>query len=189
MLLGMGGSSPRRRGAAAASAVDPPTGSPRLHVLDSTHPEQIAAALRGIDPPRRSVVVASKSGSTLEPNLLFAFFFEPRRRGSGADRKGRRGASSAITDPGLGARAGGARKGFSGARSGRADDRGTLLGALAVRARAGGAARLRPRRFAEARRPDGRRLPRARRSRANPGVALGLALAVAPRSGRDKLLL
>jgi transaldolase / glucose-6-phosphate isomerase len=72
LLLGMGGSS---LGAEVLrrSFGDLP-GSPRLHVLDSTHPDQVRSFAHRIDPATTWVVVASKSGSTVEPNLLLAFF-------------------------------------------------------------------------------------------------------------------
>jgi hypothetical protein len=50
--------------------------SPRLHVLDSTHPDQVKSFAEAIDPRRAWVVVASKSGSTVEPNFLLSYFLE-----------------------------------------------------------------------------------------------------------------
>ncbi len=45
-------------------------GSPRLHVLDTTDPGQIATVERQIDARNTLFIVSSKSGSTLEPELL-----------------------------------------------------------------------------------------------------------------------
>lgn len=74
LLLGMGGSS---LGAEVLRlSFGRLQGSPRLHVLDSTHPDQVRAFAAEIDPRRAWVVVASKSGSTVEPNLLLSFFLE-----------------------------------------------------------------------------------------------------------------
>lgn len=74
LLLGMGGSS---LGAEVLrQSFGQVSGSPRLHVLDSTHPDQVRAFAGEIDPRGAWVVVASKSGSTVEPNLLLDFFLE-----------------------------------------------------------------------------------------------------------------
>jgi glucose-6-phosphate isomerase len=73
VLLGMGGSSlaPEVLRAIIGSA----PGYPVLHVLDSTDP---AAVLAVDTPPRQTLyILASKSGSTIEPNTLAAYF---RRR-------------------------------------------------------------------------------------------------------------
>ena len=96
LLLGMGGSS-------LAPDVIRATfgrleGYPRLHVLDSTDPSQIAAFERAIDPTRTFVIVASKSGSTLEPNILKQYFFDRMAQKAGVPEAGRR--FIAITDPG-----------------------------------------------------------------------------------------
>jgi glucose-6-phosphate isomerase len=72
VVLGMGGSSlaPEvlRRSIGASE------GWPSLHVLDTTDPATIAAVQRQIDPARTLFIVSSKSGTTLEPLSLFAYF-------------------------------------------------------------------------------------------------------------------
>lgn len=90
VLLGMGGSSlgPEVLSLILGSA----SGSPKLHVLDTTDPGQIAAVARAIDPREALFMISSKSGSTMEPELLRAFFWEA----SGKD--GSR--FIAVTDPG-----------------------------------------------------------------------------------------
>ena len=90
VLLGMGGSS---LGPEVLSEVlgGSATG-PKLHVLDSTDPGQIAAVAAAIDPADAFFIVSSKSGSTLEPEILRAYFWEL----SGKD--GSR--FVAVTDPG-----------------------------------------------------------------------------------------
>lgn len=72
VLLGMGGSSlgPEVLARVLGSA----RGSPTLHVLDTTDPGQIATVVAAIDPSRTMVIVSSKSGSTMEPELLRAYF-------------------------------------------------------------------------------------------------------------------
>jgi len=98
VVLGMGGSSlaplvfsesfPRR------------PGFPRLEILDSTHPAMVAA-VEGREPAekldRTIFIVSSKSGTTLEPNIFFDYFFERVGRELG-QRAGER--FVVITDPG-----------------------------------------------------------------------------------------
>jgi hypothetical protein len=67
-------------------------------VLDSTDSAQIRTIERKIDPARTLFIVSSKSGSTLEPNILKQYFFECVTRATGADQAGSR--FIAITDPG-----------------------------------------------------------------------------------------
>jgi transaldolase/glucose-6-phosphate isomerase len=95
VLLGMGGSS---LGAEVLRRVfGRRAGHPEPVILDSTDPDQIRAVERRIDPARTLVVVASKSGSTLEPNLLAARFLQVVGGALGA-RAGER--FVAVTDPG-----------------------------------------------------------------------------------------
>jgi glucose-6-phosphate isomerase len=73
VLLGMGGSS-------LAPLVFEATfgskkGFPRLQVLDSTDPAEILHIEQSINLKRTLFLVSSKSGSTLEPNILFDYFF------------------------------------------------------------------------------------------------------------------
>ncbi|GGE89262.1 bifunctional transaldolase/phosoglucose isomerase [Sphingomonas prati] len=90
VLLGMGGSS---LGPEVIGAIVPPTtGAPRFHALDSTDPAQVATVAGQIDAGNTAFLVSSKSGSTLEPQLLEAYF----RSLPGADTKN----FVAVTDPG-----------------------------------------------------------------------------------------
>jgi len=96
LLLGMGGSS---LGAEVlAETFGCQNGFPELQVLDSTDPAQIRTMESKIDPARTLFIVSSKSGSTLEPNILKQYFFELAKRAVGADKAGSR--FIAITDPG-----------------------------------------------------------------------------------------
>jgi hypothetical protein len=94
-------------------------GYPELHVLDSTDPAQVAAAEAKVDLAKTLFIVASKSGSTLEPNIFKAYFFERVKQVLGADRAGSR--FLAITDPGSNlekeAKADGFRHVFAGMKS------------------------------------------------------------------------
>jgi transaldolase/glucose-6-phosphate isomerase len=73
-------------------------GYPDLHVVDTTDPEQILAVERNIDLNRAVFIVASKSGSTLEPTMLKQYFFHRVAQTVGESEAGRR--FVAITDPG-----------------------------------------------------------------------------------------
>ena len=96
VLLGMGGTV---LGAEAlARTFGRVSGFPELHVLDSIDPARIHTVERAIDPDHTLVILASKSGSTLEPNILKQHFFERIRGVVGPIEIGRR--FIAITDPG-----------------------------------------------------------------------------------------
>ena len=90
VLLGMGGSSlgPEVLARIFGGATD----GPKLHVLDSTDPGQVCDVANAIDPKEAIFICSSKSGSTMEPELLRAYFWEL----SGQD--GARWV--AVTDPG-----------------------------------------------------------------------------------------
>ncbi len=96
LLLGMGGSSLFPE--VLTRTFGKLEGYPELHVLDSTDPNQIKQFESKIDLSRTLFIVSSKSGSTLEPNILKQYFFEQVRQGLGAREAGRR--FIAITDPG-----------------------------------------------------------------------------------------
>jgi glucose-6-phosphate isomerase len=70
VLLGMGGSSLAPEVLRAVVGVS--SGWPRFHMLDSTDP----AAVRAVSPPLQSTIfiLASKSGTTIEPNSLAAHY-------------------------------------------------------------------------------------------------------------------
>ncbi len=96
LLLGMGGSSLCPEVLALTFGRQP--GYPALHIVDSTNPEQVRAAREGNDPAKTLFIVSSKSGSTLEPNVLKQYFFEETRKAVGAGKAGSH--FIAITDPG-----------------------------------------------------------------------------------------
>lgn len=95
VLLGMGGSSLCPEVWKETFGVIP--GSPELFVLDSTDPAQVRAVADRIDVTKTLFIVSSKSGSTLEPNIFKAYFFEKAKQALG-DRAASR--FVAITDPG-----------------------------------------------------------------------------------------
>ena len=96
LLLGMGGSSLCPEVLAVTFGRQP--GFPALHIIDTTDPAQIKAAQDKVDLSKTLAIVASKSGSTLEPNVLKQYFFEEMKQAVGADKAGSH--FIAITDPG-----------------------------------------------------------------------------------------
>ena len=103
VLLGMGGSSlapevlrrtfSRIRGNAA--------GFPELLVLDSTLPAWVQAVDAAIDPAKTLFLVSSKSGSTIEPNTLYAHFRQQVVAAKGEKGEAEAGQNfAAVTDPG-----------------------------------------------------------------------------------------
>lgn len=95
LLLGMGGSSLCPEVLRATFGVAP--GFLDLAVLDSTDPAQVEQAVHRSDPAKTLYIVASKSGSTTEPNVFLAFFWDKVRAVRGAAAGGH---FIAITDPG-----------------------------------------------------------------------------------------
>jgi transaldolase/glucose-6-phosphate isomerase len=95
VLLGMGGSSLCPE--VCATTFGQQEGWPVLLVLDSTSPDAVAALERKIDLRRSLFVPASKSGSTIETNCFFQYFYE-RLDAVGVSNPGQH--FVAITDPG-----------------------------------------------------------------------------------------
>jgi transaldolase/glucose-6-phosphate isomerase len=96
VLLGMGGSSLGPEVLARSFGAAP--GFPQLLVLDSTDPVQVARIEGMVDPATTLFIVSSKSGSTLEPDVLHRYFYDLTEEMLG---KGKAGAHFvAVTDPG-----------------------------------------------------------------------------------------
>jgi glucose-6-phosphate isomerase len=96
LLLGMGGSSLCPE--VLAKTFGPQLDFPELYIVDSTDPAQVMAACDEVNLSEALVIVASKSGSTLEPNILKQFFLDEVRRVVGPENVGSH--FVAITDPG-----------------------------------------------------------------------------------------
>ena len=96
LLLGMGGSSLGPEVMKTVFGAIP--GFPELLVLDSTDPAQVRACADAIDLAQSLFIVSSKSGSTIEPNILKQYFFSRVEALVGQPEAGRR--FIAITDPG-----------------------------------------------------------------------------------------
>ncbi len=90
-------------------------GHPQLHVLDSSDPAQVKTIEDAVDLERTLFIVASKSGTTTEPEAFFRYFYDRVQKTVGAAGAGRH--FIAITDPGtqleVEAKANGFRRVFS----------------------------------------------------------------------------
>ncbi|MEP7039128.1 MAG: bifunctional transaldolase/phosoglucose isomerase [Acidobacteriota bacterium] len=91
VLLGMGGSS------LCPEVLAETFGVKKFHILDSTVPAQIKTLEGKIDLAKTLFIVASKSGSTLEPNVFKQYFYTKVSEKVGADNAGKQ--FIAITDP------------------------------------------------------------------------------------------
>lgn len=114
VLLGMGGSSRAARAIGATLPARP--GYPEMIPVESTLPSVVLPVLDHIDLARSVVILSSKSGTTIEPLMLYRVLRDAMATAPGAGPAGRRFA--AITDPGTPlvdlARAQGFRKVFLG---------------------------------------------------------------------------
>jgi len=183
VLLGMGGSSMGPE--VLYKVFGARKGMPPLHVVDSTDPDQIRATESRLDLARTLFIVASKSGSTLEPNLLKDYFHARMVEVVGEQQAGRH--FVAITDPGSSLETVAEQDGFQAIFHGRPriGGRYSVLSHFGMIPAAGLGMELN--RFLERAavmvndcRPD---VPLAE----NPGLQLGLVMGVAHALGRDKL--
>ena len=91
LLMGMGGSS------LCPEVLSITFGKEHFHVLDSTVPAQIRTIEAKLNLEKTLFIVASKSGSTLEPNTFKQYFFERLSEKVGREAAGKQ--FVAITDP------------------------------------------------------------------------------------------
>lgn len=156
---------------------------PRFHMLDSTDPSAVRDAL--VNAPTSLFIIASKSGTTIEPNSMAA---AARRRVEAAGIKDWASRFVAITDDGTQLHRTAVNEGFVDVFVNPSDVGGrysalTLFGVVPAALMG---VPLRPlldraRHMADA--------CRVKNARDNPGVALGALLGAAAREGRDKLTL
>jgi transaldolase/glucose-6-phosphate isomerase len=180
VLLGMGGSSLGPE--VLAETFGHRSGFPKLHIVDSTDPAQLRAVAEAIDLDHALFIVSSKSGSTLEPNIFKAYFFDLLQQRTGQAGRG----FVAVTDPGSSmektAQADGFAHIFHGVKS--VGGRFSVLSMFGLVPAAAIGIDL-PSFLAKTRemvRSCGPDVPPA----INPGVQLGLAMGVLARHGRDK---
>lgn len=177
LLMGMGGSS------LCPEVLSITFGKTNFHVLDSTDPAQIKAIESRLDLEETLFIVASKSGSTLEPNCFKQYFFNRLLQRVGRENAGRQ--FIAITDPGSKmeqvARADGFRHIFFG--DPEIGGRSSALSAFGLVASA--AMNLDVWQVLQSASEMGGAC--SDRGRGNPGALLGAILGVCHRHGRDKL--
>ena len=185
LLLGMGGSSLGPEVLAATFAA--PEGFPELLVLDSTDPVQVARMAGTIDPASTLFIVASKSGTTLEPDVLHRYFFDLAEQALGVGKAG--GRFIAITDPGSQLEAVAREQGFwrifpgwksIGGRYSVLSNFGMVPAAIIG---------LDAKAIFEAVAPMVRACGPSAPPAANPGFTLGALMGVAALAGRDKITL
>jgi transaldolase/glucose-6-phosphate isomerase len=183
VVLGMGGSSLGPEVLAETFGSRPE--HPKLIVLDSTDPEQIARVEAEIDPARTLFIVSSKSGTTLEPNILEAHFHALVERQVGANAAG--GHFVAVTDPGSSLDKLAGEKGFRRVFHGdpAIGGRYSVLSNFGMAPAA--AMGLDVRGFLESAAVMANACSAATPPTANPGVELGLLVGTAAKAGRDKL--
>ncbi|MGH1575378.1 bifunctional transaldolase/phosoglucose isomerase [Methylobacterium sp. P31] len=182
VVLGMGGSS---LGPEVLSLTyGQRAGFPKLQILDSTHPDQVRALEASIDLAKTLFIVASKSGSTLEPNV-FRDYFLARAKEVLGDRAGAH--FVAVTDPGSdmerAAKADGFKKIFYGVK--QIGGRYSVLSAFGLVPAA--AMGLDVKALLETARIMVRSCGPAVPPAVNPGVLLGTAMGAAALAGRDKV--
>jgi glucose-6-phosphate isomerase len=181
LLLGMGGSSLCPE--VLATTFGQQMGFPQLHIVDSTDPAQVKAARDKVNLKETLVIVASKSGTTLEPNILKQYFFAEMQDAVGAEEAGSH--FIAITDPGSKleqvAKADGFRYIFYG--DPQIGGRYSALSNFGIVA-----ATVAGLHVGKALEEAGKAVDSAKLSLSdNPAVELGLILGTAANSGRDKI--
>ncbi|HLA94572.1 MAG TPA: bifunctional transaldolase/phosoglucose isomerase, partial [Pyrinomonadaceae bacterium] len=176
LLMGMGGSS------LCPEVLAVTFGVKNFHILDSTVPAQVKAVEAKLDLAKTLFIVASKSGSTLEPNCFKQYFFDRVSQISEAPGK----QFVAITDPGSKmeqiAKADGFRHIFYGK-----PEIGGRFSALSAFGLAAAAAMGLDVDILLARANEMADLCRRSDPSENPGALLGLVLGISHKSGRDKL--
>ena len=185
VLLGMGGSSLGPEVLAETFGSTP--GHPELIVLDSTDPAQVRRVAGMVDPARTLFIVSSKSGSTLEPDVLHSFFFDLVEKAVGQGKAGDH--FIAVTDPGSKLETTAREQGFWRVFHGEP----TIGGRYSVLSNFGmvpaAVIGLDVRRIFESLGPMVRACGPGAPPRSNPGFQLGALLGAGANNGRDKVSL
>ncbi|MBV9216491.1 MAG: bifunctional transaldolase/phosoglucose isomerase [Acidobacteria bacterium] len=178
LLMGMGGSS------LCPEVLAITFGKRHFHILDSTSPTQIAAVESRLDLRRTLFIVASKSGSTLEPNCFKQYFFERVSQLVGRENAGQQ--FIAITDPGSKMEQVAIGDGFLHVFYGKPSIGGRFSALSAFGLTAAAAMGLDVAKFLRNTSPMIDACKNARIAD-NPGAELGLFLGTCQRNGRDKV--
>jgi transaldolase/glucose-6-phosphate isomerase len=179
LLMGMGGSSLCPEVLAMTFGVD------NFHIIDSTVPARIKAIEDQIDIANTLFFVASKSGSTLEPNCFKQYFFDKVSQIKGAENDGGK-QFVAITDPGSKMQKVAEADGFRRIFFGKPEIGGRFSALSAFGLAAAASIGL----DVEQLLTNAGEMAAACKSdnvAENPGALLGTILGLAQRSGRDKL--
>lgn len=183
LLLGMGGSSLGPE--VLAEIFGAQAGFPHLRILDSTDPAQILATEAALKLASTLIIISSKSGSTTEPNMLLAYFFNRMRETVGEAKAGSHVVT--VTDPGSSMEKVAKRDQFRRIFYGEP----TIGGRYSVLSPFGlvpaAAAGYQVDKLVAAAQTMMRACGADSPPAANPGVQLGLALGVAAMMGRDKV--
>ncbi|MEE9274288.1 MAG: bifunctional transaldolase/phosoglucose isomerase, partial [bacterium] len=184
LLMGMGGSSlcPEVLKATFGRRA----GFPDLYVLDSTDPARVRALEERVDLSRTLFIVSSKSGTTLEPNIFFEYFFERAARAAGGPPGDR---FIAVTDPGSKLEEIAGREGFRRVFHGLPSVGGRYSALSNFGMAPAAVMGIDAARFLESAEEMARACGADRPPAENPGVALGVLLGVLAGEGRDKVTL
>lgn len=178
LLMGMGGSS------LCPEVLGITFGKDYFRILDSTVPEQVRAIEESLNIEKTLFIVASKSGSTLEPNCFKQYFLNRAAEKVGRENAGKQ--FIAVTDPGSKMEQIAKEDRFRYVFYGKPEIGGRFSALSAFGMTAAASMGLDVEKFlrtagdmAEACRTDD--------PANNPGALLGLILGVCQRNGRDKL--
>ncbi|MGD9590177.1 MAG: bifunctional transaldolase/phosoglucose isomerase [Pyrinomonadaceae bacterium] len=178
LLMGMGGSS------LCPEVLAITFGRDDFHILDSTVPAQVITAESRLDLERTVFIVASKSGTTLEPNCFKQYFFDRLAKKIGKERAGRQ--FLAITDPGSSMQKAAEADGYRHIFFGKPDIGGRFSALSAFGLTAAAVMGLDVERLLKS--ADAMvKACRATNANENPGAILGTLLGICHREGRDKL--
>ena len=178
LLMGMGGSS------LCPEVLAMTFNKGQFHILDSTVPAQIETVKNKIDIDKTLFIVASKSGSTLEPNCFKQYFFDRVSGNVGSTRAGQQ--FIAITDPGSKMEQVARADGFRHIFFGKPEIGGRFSALSAFGLTAAASMGLDVENFLS----NASEMVDACKTddpRTNPGALLGLILGLCQRNGRDKL--
>ncbi len=178
VLMGMGGSS------LCPEVLAITFGIGNFHILDSTVPAQITTLEGKLDLSKTLFIVASKSGTTLEPNCFKQYFFERVEKAVGKDKAGSH--FVAITDPGSKMEQAAKENGFRRIFYGKPEIGGRFSALSAFGLTAAAAMGLDVEKLLHSGASMARSC-KATNASENPGAILGTILGVCHREGRDKL--
>ncbi len=178
LLMGMGGSSLCPEVLAMTFGVE------NFHILDSTVPAQVITIESKLDLAKTLFIVASKSGSTLEPNCFKQYFFDRVSKAVGKEKAGKQ--FIAITDPSSEMQKIAEDDGFRHILYGKPEIGGRFSALSAFGLTAAAAMGLDVEKLLNSAASMVRSC-KATNPNENPGAILGTILGICHRNGRDKL--